>query len=153
MSDSNPFWDYSLRLYPHIETWCLQQQARGCNVNVLLLCCFVGSRGAVLRDDQLIQAKACIDSWDTKVVVPLRMLRQELKASPLSGDCETVRQAIAKAELLAEQQVQRQLYGWWQLKSGATNTTPAQAIRGNLMLAGAEQITHFIVRQAIESQS
>ncbi|WIO74410.1 TIGR02444 family protein [Porticoccaceae bacterium LTM1] len=153
MSDDNPFWDYSLRLYPHIETWCLQQQARGCNVNLLLLCCFVGSRGVVLSDDQLTHAKTCIEPWDTKVVVPLRTLRQALKARPLNGDSEAVRQAIAKAELLAEQQVQKQLYDWWRKESGTINATPEQAISDNLMLAGAEQITDFIVQQSTQSQS
>jgi uncharacterized protein (TIGR02444 family) len=78
-----PFWDYSLDLYrrPGVEDACLELQRRhGLDVNVLLLCCWLGARGVALDRAALERAELAVRAWQVEVVRPLRAVRQRLKA-------------------------------------------------------------------------
>lgn len=141
----NHFWDYSLRLYPEIEPWCLtQQDCHDANVNLLLFGCFVGSQGRQLDDRHWQQLQSLIGSWDGSVVKPLRQLRRQMKQQSLPGDAEPVRQRIKQAELAAEQQLQELLFEWWQSHSGDLVEVPAttvvqQNLIGYLRLQGVTE--------------
>jgi len=88
---ANPLWDYALALYrqPEVEAACLElQQRHGLDVNLVLLCCWQGSRGGALDPATLRRAKAAVASWQAEVVRPLRALRRRLKvrlADPEAG--------------------------------------------------------------------
>lgn len=77
-----PFWDYSLALYRQggVEAACLDLQRRhGLDVNLLLLCCWLGSRGVALGGGELDQLRRHVRDWQDEVVRPLRAVRRRLK--------------------------------------------------------------------------
>ena len=114
----NPFWRYSLALYANTQPWCLQlQDQRNASVNLLLFCCYIGSKGQLLSPQQLSELQQLIDGWDRCVVKPLRSIRRQLAATVLGTDISAARQILLAAELEAEQQIQQRLYGWWQQQS------------------------------------
>jgi uncharacterized protein (TIGR02444 family) len=79
----NPFWDYSVELYrrPGVEAACLELQRRhGLDVNLVLLCCWLASRGVELDQATLRAARHAVASWQAEVVRLLRAVRQRLKA-------------------------------------------------------------------------
>jgi uncharacterized protein (TIGR02444 family) len=79
----NPFWDYAVELYrrPGVEGACLELQARhGLDVNVVLLCCWLASRGAAADQRKLGRIAAAAKSWQSAFVLPLRAVRGRLKA-------------------------------------------------------------------------
>jgi uncharacterized protein (TIGR02444 family) len=79
---AEPFWDYSLALYGQapVEAACLEVQRRhGLDVNLLLLCCWLGSRGVALGRRDLDELRRHVRDWQDEVVRPLRALRRRLK--------------------------------------------------------------------------
>lgn len=79
----NPFWDYALELYrrPGVERACLELQARhGVDVNIVLLCCWLASRGAAPDEPTLGRIAAIAETWQEAFVRPLRAVRSRLKA-------------------------------------------------------------------------
>lgn len=76
------FWDFSLDLYgrPGVEAACLELQRRhDLDVNLLLLCCWLGVRGVELDHDDASRAAQAIEDWQREVVRPLRAVRRRLK--------------------------------------------------------------------------
>jgi uncharacterized protein (TIGR02444 family) len=85
----DPFWDYSLELYrrPGVEAACLDLQRRhGVDVNLVLLCCWLASRGVALDRDLLAGIAAAVAGWQAEVIGPLRALRRRLKAKLADPD-------------------------------------------------------------------
>lgn len=79
----NPFWDYALELYrrPGVEGACLELQERhGLDVNVVLLCCWLGSRGAAADEATLRRIAEAAEGWRAGFIEPLRAVRGRLKA-------------------------------------------------------------------------
>jgi uncharacterized protein (TIGR02444 family) len=79
----NPFWDYALELYRRegVESACLELQGRhGLDVNFILLCCWLGSRGIEADQAWLSDAIAAIERWQAEAIRPLRVVRNRLKA-------------------------------------------------------------------------
>ena len=79
----NPFWDYAVELYrrPGVEGACLELQARhGLDVNLVLLCCWLASRGVAADEPSLGRIAAAAASWQEAFVRPLRAVRRRLKA-------------------------------------------------------------------------
>ena len=111
----NPFWRYSLALYANTQPWCLRlQDQRNASVNLLLFCCYIGSKGQLLSSQQLSELQQLVNGWDSGVVRPLRAIRRQLSATVLGADVGAAKQILLAAELEAEQQIQQRLYGWWQ---------------------------------------
>ena len=80
---ANPFWDYALQLYRHegVEGACLDLQERhGLDVNIILLCCWLASRGIEAERPWLKAVTAAVEPWQADVVRPLRAVRGRLKA-------------------------------------------------------------------------
>ncbi len=75
-------------------------------MNVLLLGAYVGTvRGQVLSPEDLDAIDGRIGAWRDEVVRPLRAIRRRLKTGPAPAPdsrTDTVRSAVAKAELDAE---------------------------------------------------
>ncbi len=120
-------WDFSLALYaqPGVADACLRlQDEHGLNVNLLLWCVWLECKGLFPDQAQLEQAQRQTHGWDQNYVVPLRQLRQRMKAEFGTRDLaiEQVRRQIKEAELAAERQLQMQLQslscGWWPIAEG-----------------------------------
>lgn len=80
----NPFWDYAVELYrrPGVEQACLDLQARhGLDVNIVLLCCWLGARGSAPAEDALGGIAAAAARWHTGFILPLRAIRRRVKAA------------------------------------------------------------------------
>src|SRR3954468_4289017 len=119
MSDflPHPFWNFSLELYAGegVAEACLDlQERRGCDVNVLLFCCWLGASGRpTLTADRLRTILKVSDVWQAEIVRPLRQVRQLLKDKPwtetLPETVEAARRRVADAELAAEHAEQLKL--------------------------------------------
>jgi uncharacterized protein (TIGR02444 family) len=78
---SRSLWRFSLRLYamPGVERACLWLQERcGADVNLLLLCCWLASRGRPAGRRFLAGAMAGVAAWRREAVEPLRRVRRRL---------------------------------------------------------------------------
>ena len=106
----HPFWNFSLELYAGegVAEACLDlQDRRGCDVNILLFCCWLGASGRpTLTADRLRAILKASDGWQASVVRPLREVRRLLKDRPwpdaLPETVDAVRRRVADAELAAE---------------------------------------------------
>jgi len=106
----HPFWNFSLELYAGegVAEACLDlQDRRGCDVNILLFCCWLGASGRpTLTADRLRAILRASDGWQGSVVRPLREVRRLLKDRPwpdaLPETVDAVRRRVADAELAAE---------------------------------------------------
>jgi uncharacterized protein (TIGR02444 family) len=106
----HPFWNFSLELYAGdgVAEACLDlQERRGCDVNILLFCCWLGASGRpTLTADRLRAILKASDVWQAEVVRPLRAVRRLLKDRPwpeaLPETVDAVRRRVADAELAAE---------------------------------------------------
>jgi uncharacterized protein (TIGR02444 family) len=115
----HPFWNFSLELYAGegVAASCLDlQERRGCDVNILLFCCWLGASGrSTLTADRLRTILKASDSWQAEIVQPLRVLRRGLKDRSWPGalpeTVDAVRRRVADAELAAEHAEQIQLAG------------------------------------------
>jgi uncharacterized protein (TIGR02444 family) len=87
---------------------CLDlQERRGCDVNILLFCCWLGTSGRpTLSADRLRAILKASDLWQAEIVRPLRQVRRLLKDRPwpeaLPETVDAVRRRVADAELAAE---------------------------------------------------
>jgi uncharacterized protein (TIGR02444 family) len=145
------FWRYSLRLYraEGVADACLALQDRsGADVNVLLFCCWTGSRGQALSVREIRAALATVRRWQREVVLPLREARRALKriiadlhaavpgiASGTVGadTLARLRKRIAAEELAAEHVEQQLLAAFAAGLPAATRVArPEAAVAGNL---------------------
>jgi uncharacterized protein (TIGR02444 family) len=119
MSDflPHPFWNFSLEIYSAegVAEACLDlQERRGCNVNVLLFCCWLAASGRpTLTADRLRAILKASAPWQDEVVKPLRQVRRLLKSRPwnetLPETVDATRRRVADAELAAEHAEQLKL--------------------------------------------
>jgi uncharacterized protein (TIGR02444 family) len=119
MSDflPHPFWNFSLEIYAGegVAQACLDLQVRrGCDVNILLFCCWLGASGRpTLTAERLRAILKVSDVWQAEIVRPLRRVRQLLKDRPwteaLPETVEAARRRVADAELAAEHAEQLKL--------------------------------------------
>jgi uncharacterized protein (TIGR02444 family) len=115
----HPFWNFSLELYAGdgVAEACLDlQERRGCDVNILLFCCWLGASGRpTLTADRLRTILRASDEWQARIVRPLREVRRLLKDRPWSDalpeTVDAVRRRVAEAELAAEHAEQLKLAG------------------------------------------
>lgn len=87
------FWDYSVALYgrPGVEAACIElQQRHRIDVNLVLLCLWLGERGTALDGEALARLCHAADRWQVEVVRPLRTLRRRLKARIADGEPNSV---------------------------------------------------------------
>jgi len=113
----HPFWNFSLETYAGegVAEACLDlQERRGCDVNVLLFCCWLGASGRpTLTAERLRGILKASDAWQAEIVRPLRQVRRLLKDRPwsetLPETVDAVRRRVADAELAAEHAEQLKL--------------------------------------------
>ena len=114
---ASPFWTFSLKFYggPGVPPACLTlQDGAGADVNVVLFCLFLASRGRRLGGGDIAAFEAEVADWRQSAVVPLRHVRRFLKEPPEAfGDpaVAALRDRIKAVELEAERLQQEALYG------------------------------------------
>lgn len=109
----NPFWQYSVTRYAQnpIAQTCLQWQAQfNTNTNLVLLADWLGAQRILIDDAQWRIINEQVLPWQTRVVLPLRTMRVDLKKSLKNKNSEVLRVQIKSNELLAEQIMQNELY-------------------------------------------
>lgn len=118
-------WDFALALYtrPGVAPLCLAlQDKHGANVNLVLFSCWLEVRQLPL---DLPAALACVSTWETRYVQPLRALRRQMKQEFAANLAEVaeVREQIKRAELSAE----RQELHWLEQLASEWQSAPACA--------------------------
>lgn len=125
MSDflPHPFWNFSLEVYAAegVSAGCLGlQERRRADVNVLLLCVWLGASGrGTLTVDRLKALLTEVEPWQAGVVRPARAMRQLIREGAWTlappEAIEAARRRVAEAELTAEHVEQLMLAAHWPL--------------------------------------
>jgi uncharacterized protein (TIGR02444 family) len=111
----NSFWVYSLSHYARsgVAERCLQYQDEyDANVNMLLLCCWLGSCGIEITNKDIAAAWEKIEQWEHCAVQPLRRVRRFMTASVLMGSSASIVSTLKELEITAEKMAQNILYYW-----------------------------------------
>ncbi len=134
------FWEYSLLLYaqPGVAEYCVDMQDRyGVLVNLMLFCCWVGSRQMELDKSVIKEAERSIVDFNAEVTSQIRRRRREL-SRPVDGTAERYADAKRKlfeAELNAEWDEHQKLLDWLSdavLPGPPDGGTTGKFIRANL---------------------
>jgi uncharacterized protein (TIGR02444 family) len=122
------FWGFSLAVYgaEAVEPECLSLQDKfGLDVNLLLLCAYLGAvQGVMLTADDIAAARAEVDSWHDDIVKPLRAARRRLKTVSLLDArivdaAAQLRTRVKAAELESEYVEQVMLERWAEARLAA----------------------------------
>jgi uncharacterized protein (TIGR02444 family) len=107
-------WSFAVALYsrPGVEQACLDLQADGADVCLLLCGAWLGQRGVALTVDRVEQLQKIAGPWQAEVVQPLRQLRQQWREAALQdSDLDSMREQVKELELTAERQLLIRLEG------------------------------------------
>ena len=142
MSAGREFWGFSLAVYrqPGVPEECLALQERlGADVNLLLLCAYLGAkRNALLARSDIEAAVAASTAWHVDVVRKLRAARQALKPwegrdKELQDSARTLRSAVKKLELDAER-IEHDLLANWARGRNFQTSSPDAAVPANIRM-------------------
>ncbi|MGH6725152.1 MAG: TIGR02444 family protein [Pseudolabrys sp.] len=162
-----PLWNFSIAVYgaPQVEGECLKAQDRfGLDVNLLLLCAYIGAmHGVALTADDIAAARREAGAWHEDIIKPLRAARRTLKTidwgenAPPAAAASELRTQVKAAELEAERIEQAMLERWAETRlAGRPRGEPRDAVLANLQtlladygvgperLAAADALQHLI---------
>jgi uncharacterized protein (TIGR02444 family) len=117
----SPFWDFSLAIYGAnaVEGECLDLQDRfGLDVNLILLCAFLGAvHGVTLAAGDIASIRREAGKWHEQIVRPLRAARRNLKTIKLQdadalNSAAKLRTQVKAAEVESERIEQILLEQW-----------------------------------------
>lgn len=117
----SPFWNFSLAVYgaSAVQDECLNLQDQyGLDVNLVLLCAFLGAiHGVALTADDIVAARQEVQQWQEQIVRPLRAARRSLKTVELQNAQDTtaamqLRAQVKAAELESERIEHMMLERW-----------------------------------------
>ena len=141
MITGDDFWAFSLSVYrqPGVPDECLAlQNTLGADVNLLLLCAFLGAKHKALMDRDDIEAVvAASTAWHVDIVRNLRAARQALKPwedgrdQNLQDSARALRSAVKKLELDAER-IEHDLLANWANTQTFKSASPDVAIESNI---------------------
>lgn len=151
-------WEFALNLYarPGIETACLQLQAGGANVCLLLCGAWLDASGVSCSQERVALLEAVATPWHDQVVRPLRELRQQWRAQALHDpELMPLRESIKALELSAERQL------LWRLHDQAACWPLAEARSGMTWLlallpataAGVGDALQVLSEAAVQTQA
>lgn len=133
--DSTQLWDYALSLYGHAEVAeaCLAlQDEAGADVCELLWACWLARRGWRPADDVSAQLAAVRD-WQARYTYPLRTQRRALKPDAARDEnVAQLRQAIKRAELMAEREALTRLARLAESQQGVCRMQPGDTLDAQL---------------------
>ncbi|WP_277961842.1 TIGR02444 family protein [Pseudomonas sp. RIT-To-2] len=101
-------WSFSLDIYTRlgIEQACLELQAEGANVCLLLGAAWLGQLGVACNGDRLARLRDLGEPWHDEVIRPLRHLRQSWReAAAHDPELDALRDQVKALELEAERQL------------------------------------------------
>lgn len=102
----NPdLWQFAVTLYqrPSVETTCLQLQAQGADVCLLLCAAWLEARHVVYNATRADALRTLARSWQQEVIEPLREMRQAWRARAQSDNAlALLREQVKRLELAAE---------------------------------------------------
>ncbi|RVU37929.1 TIGR02444 family protein [Hwanghaeella grinnelliae] len=138
----NPFWQFSLSAYSSsaVREACLETQDQyGADVNLMLLCCWVGFSGVRLDGAGVKRLDRLVEGWRKEVIGPIRTVRRRLveAVGPMGPQVTAkFREDVKAAELQAEQIQQAVLYRALETLPGrdARNAERSGVARMNLTL-------------------
>ena len=107
----NPFWQFTIKLWQHIEIRQILlelQDSRGLNINLLLLMLWLAKHNILVSEEQLLLLRAITEPLDDEILQPLRQLRKALKTFP--GIPDELYQSAQHLELALEKQHIHDLY-------------------------------------------
>jgi len=141
MSAGGDFWNFSLAVYGQsgVPDECLALQERlGADVNLLLLCAYLGAKRKVLLDsNDIVSVAAASNAWHVDVVRNLRAARQALKPweegrdPPLQDSARALRSTVKKLELDAER-IEHDLLANWANERSFASSSPEIAVPANI---------------------
>ncbi len=144
MSADEEFWQFSLAVYrqPGVPAECLAlQDSLGADVNLLLLCAYLGARRkALLNQSDIVAVIAVSTEWHVDVVRSLREARQALKPweegrdPKLQGSARALRTAVKTLELDAERIEHDLLANWADSRNFETAASAEASITGNIRM-------------------
>ncbi|HAW24775.1 MAG: TIGR02444 family protein [Gammaproteobacteria bacterium] len=103
--NNDDLWNFALACYaePDAEKACLELQALGLDVCLLLTCSWLEIRGVRQNAQRLEQLKQLSLDWQREVVVPLRSLRLAWREQAATDtELEGLRKCVKRLELDAE---------------------------------------------------
>ena len=107
------------------------QEALGADVNLLLFCAWMGSRGIGLSADDISVAGGAVGRWHDDVIRPLRSVRRYVKTLT-RADLENFRSRVKGIELEAEQVEQALLFNIAQRFSAAAARAGRNSVADNV---------------------
>ena len=125
------FWEWSARAYarPGVKAQLLDlQDAQALNVNILLWCCWTGTRRGAPSELVIRKAIDLTSAWSRDVTGALRAARRALKSPPRQAPAEGVealRAKVKSAELDAEKLEQGMLQALAEDASPRARDAPA----------------------------
>lgn len=131
MAESPELWPFSLALYarPGVAPALIAlQDRRALDVNLLLYCCWAGSRGHGLSRDEIAALVDAAQPWHERVVRPLRAARRA--AGDFGAAGEALYRRLKDQEIAAEEVEHGLLAGALTVPAGVRDTA---AIAGNLL--------------------
>jgi len=112
-------WDFAIGLYarPDVETACLELQALGADVCLMLCAAWLEQRRVEVDDTHIERLRQLAAPWQTQVVQPLRALRQQWRGEATKDpQLAALRERVKALELDAErvqlQRLQEVCLGW-----------------------------------------
>jgi uncharacterized protein (TIGR02444 family) len=128
-----------LKVYaaPGVAAECLAlQRALSIDVNVLLLCAWIGAAKRVALDAaEFASINDAVGPWHDTAVRPLRAVRENIKTLPemTHDDVQALRKQVAASELRAEQIEQALLHSWAEaLPARESDGAPHDLVRSNI---------------------
>ncbi|MGE6662033.1 TIGR02444 family protein [Pseudomonas sp. NPDC077408] len=125
--NNDELWNFALACYaePGVEKACLELQALGVDVCLLLTCVWLEIRGVHQNAQRLEELKQLSKDWQSTVVLPLRNLRQAWREqAAIDTELASLRQRVKTLELDAERtQLDRlqQATQHWLREDGSNN--------------------------------
>jgi uncharacterized protein (TIGR02444 family) len=116
-----PFWNFSIAVYgaSAVQDECLNLQDQfGLDVNLILLCAFLGAgHGVALTSGDIASARLVVGQWNEDIVKPLRAARRhfktiELRDADAAQAAAQLRAQVKIAELESERIEQMMLEQW-----------------------------------------
>lgn len=105
-------WNFAQRLYgrPNVETACLQLQAAGADVCLLLCACWLEQSAQAYSPQRCQQLQNLAQPWQQQVITPLRQLRQSWRtAAQQQPELAILREQLKDLEQQGERQLLMQL--------------------------------------------
>ena len=107
ITNAEQFWNFSIKVYePLVTTFLYLQNHWELDVNLLLLCCWLGKKKCVLTDNEFLVLIKKVAPFRNQLINPLREARKFAKKIEGISNSEDLKNKILVVELEAERMEQ-----------------------------------------------